>query len=107
MAIDITSGNFQKEVVESELPVVIDVYATWCGPCKQMSPIVDELAKEVADKYKILKLNIDEERDLAVQYNVSSIPTFVFIKNGELVAKETGSMSKEGLKNKMESHFGE
>ena len=106
MATDITSANFQEEVVNSTLPVVIDVYATWCGPCKQMSPIIDELATELAGTCKILKLNIDEERDLAVQYNVSSIPTFVFIKGGELVAKETGSMSKEGLKNKIEAHFG-
>ena len=106
MATIISTANFKQEVLDSTLPVVIDVYATWCGPCKQMMPIVDELAKELAATCKIVKLNIDEERDLAVQYNVSSIPTFVFIKDGKLVAKETGSMSKITLKNKIEGHLG-
>jgi len=106
MAIDITSENFDQEIVKSDKPVIIDVFATWCGPCKQMAPLFEELSKELADKYKFVKINIDEERDLVTQYNVSSIPTFVFIKDGKLVAKETGAMSKAGLKEKLESHLG-
>ncbi len=106
MALEITSANFEEEVNNSKLPVMIDMFAPWCGPCKQMLPVVDELAKELASKYKIVKINIDDERDLAVQYNVSSIPTFVFIKEGKMVGKETGSMSKDVLKEKIENLLG-
>jgi thioredoxin 1 len=106
MTIAITNANFEVEVLKSDIPVVIDFYAPWCGPCKQMLPIIEELAKEFAGSYKVVTINIDEERDLAVKYNVSSIPTFVFIKNGELVAKETGSMGKDSFKNKIESYLG-
>lgn len=106
MALLITSANFKTEVEESKLPVVIDVFATWCGPCKQMGPVVDALATELAGKFKIVKLNIDEERDLAVQFNISSIPTFVFVKDGKMVGKESGSMSKDVLKAKIESVLG-
>lgn len=106
MALLITSANFKTEVEESKIPVVIDVFATWCGPCKQMSPVVDALATELFGKIKIVKLNIDEERDLAIQYNISSIPTFVFIKNGQMIGKESGSMSKDVLKQKIESSLG-
>ena len=106
MALIVTSQNFEEEVNKSSLPVLIDVYATWCGPCQQMEPIFEELAKELAGKYKLVKINIDEERDLAIKYNVSSIPTFLFIKNGELVGKEMGYITKEDLKNKIEELLG-
>jgi thioredoxin 1 len=106
MALVLTSQNFQTEVLDSKLPVVIDVFATWCGPCQQMAPVFDELAKELAETHKLAKLNIDDERDLAIKYNVSSIPTFLFIKNGEVVGKETGFMTKEMLKTKIDELFG-
>lgn len=106
MAITVTAQNFDQEVKHSALPVVVDVYATWCGPCKMMAPLFEELSTELADKYKFAKINIDEERDIAIQYNVSSIPTFLFIKGGNLVAKETGYLSKDSLKAKIESHLG-
>ena len=106
MAVTVTTQNFDEEVKHSALPVVVDVYATWCGPCKMMAPLFEELSKELADKYKFAKINIDEERDIAIQYNVSSIPTFLFIKGGNLVAKETGYLSKDALKAKIESHLG-
>lgn len=106
MAQIINSQNFDQEVLKSVLPVVIDVFAEWCGPCQMIAPIFDELSKELAGKYKLVKLNIDEERDLAIKYNISSIPTFIFIKNGEVLEKQTGFMNKQTLKTKIESLFG-
>lgn len=106
MANAITSQNFDQEIEKSDKPVIIDVYATWCGPCQYMAPVFEELSKEMGDKYKFAKLNIDEERDLAVKYNVSSIPTFIFIKNGEVVGREMGFMEKETLKSKIEKNLG-
>lgn len=107
MANIINTANFEEEVKNSALPVVIDMFATWCGPCKMMAPLFDQLAKELEGKYKLVKINIDEERDIAVKYNVSSIPTFLFLKNGMMVAKETGYMSKDALAKKITDHLGE
>ncbi len=106
MAETVTAQNFEQEVVKSIVPVVVDVYATWCGPCKMMMPIFQDLAKELGDKYKCVSINIDEERDIAIQYNVSSIPTFLFFKAGKLVAKESGYMNKDALRAKIEAHLG-
>lgn len=106
MAIPVTTQNFEKEVLQSSLPVVIDVYATWCGPCKMMGPIFEELSKDLSEKYKFVSINIDEQREIAIQHSVSSIPTFLFFKNGKLAAKETGYMNKEILKTKIETHLG-
>jgi thioredoxin 1 len=106
MAQAVTAKTFDQEVVKSSVPVVVDVYATWCGPCKMMMPIFDELAKELGEKYKCVSINIDEERDIAIQYNVSSIPTFLFFKAGKLVAKESGYMAKDALRTKIEAHLG-
>lgn len=106
MPITITKDNFEKEVKEAQKPVIIDVYASWCGPCQQMMPIFEELDKEHGDKYKFVKLNVDESRDLAVQYGVTSIPTFVFIKNGQVVGKETGYIAKEDLLEKIKELLG-
>jgi len=106
MAIIVTKANFEQEVKNSDKPVVVDVYATWCGPCKMMAPLFAELSKEMESSHKFAKLNIDEERDLAIQYNVSSIPTFLFIKGGKLVAKETGYMTKDALKARIANHLG-
>jgi thioredoxin 1 len=106
MAMLVSKENFEQEVTQSSLPVVIDMFAPWCGPCKMMAPIFDQLAKEMSAQYKLVKVNIDEERDLAIKYNVSSIPTLLFLKNGNMVAKETGYMNKEGLVNKIASHLG-
>ncbi len=107
MAIPITKENFEEEIALSSLPVVLDVYATWCGPCQQMMPIVDELEKELADKYKFAKLNVDEAREISIEYGVTSVPTFIFIKDNEVKGKETGYMSKDTLREKIEEVFGE
>ncbi|MCB9493256.1 MAG: thioredoxin [Epsilonproteobacteria bacterium] len=105
MTVVVNSQNFETEVIKSEKPVIVDVFATWCGPCKQIEPIFDELSKELSGQYTFAKLNIDNDRDIAIQHSVSSIPTFLFIKGGEVVARETGYMSKEVLKDKLETIF--
>jgi len=106
MLTQVTNENHQKEVAESTLPVVIDVFATWCGPCIQMMPIVQELAQELASEYKFVKINVDESRDLAIQYGVTSIPTFVFMKNNKVMGKETGYRTKDDLKAKIKQYLG-
>lgn len=105
MEITLTSQNFDLEVIKSTKPVIVDVYASWCGPCKMMGPIFEGLSKELSSKYAFGKLNIDEEREIAVKYNISSIPAFLFIKNGQVVGKETGYMSKETLEGKIKNYF--
>jgi thioredoxin 1 len=106
MIIDVTTENVQQEVVESKLPVIIDVNAVWCGPCQMMAPIFEELDKELGSTYKFLSLNVDEARELAIEYGVSSVPTFIFINNNEIKGRETGSMSKERLMSKITEYLG-
>ena len=104
MVTPITKENYETLVKKSTKPVVIEVYATWCGPCQQVAPIFEELSKELNDKYTFVKLNVDDDRDIAVEYGVSSVPTFVFIKDGQ-VNKETGYMDKEDLHGKIKQHL--
>ena len=104
--VSITQENIKKEVEESTIPVIIDVYATWCGPCQQMAPILDELDKEMGEKYKFAKINVDESRELSINMGVTSVPTFIFIKNNEIKGKEVGYISKDELKTKIESLLG-
>lgn len=80
----ITGENYEKEVLKSDKPVLIDFYADWCGPCRTMSPIIDEIAEEKADSIKVGKVNVDENQDLAMEYGVMSIPTIMIIKNGKV-----------------------
>ena len=98
MALDITKDNFQKEVIDSEVPVLLDFWAPWCGPCRMVSPIVDELAEEVSGQAKVGKVNVDEQQDLAAQFRVMSIPTLAVLKNGKLTALEVGARDKESIK---------
>ena len=93
----VSSAEFKKEVLESEIPVLVDFYADWCGPCKMMSPIIEEIAENLNGKVKIAKINVDEEADLAIEYEVSSIPTFLLIKNGQVVTNIIGMRDKKYL----------
>lgn len=93
----VTAENYQIEVVQSTIPVVIKAFATWCGPCIQMGPIFKEVEKLFLDKVKFLELNVDQARDLAIQFGITSIPTLLFIKNGEVVSKEVGYLDAETL----------
>jgi len=105
MVHDLTKKNVADLVENQSKPVIIDVFASWCGPCMQMKPIFKQLAAESADAYIFAQLNVDEERDLAIQYSVTSIPTFIFIQNNNIVGREVGYMSKEDLKKKITEHL--
>ncbi|GFH90107.1 MAG: thioredoxin [Lachnospiraceae bacterium] len=97
-----TTDNFEKEVLQSELPVLVDFYADWCGPCKMMAPIVEGLAQGYDGKVKVGKLNIDDEMEIAQQYRVMSIPTFILFKDGKAVETSVGAMSKDELESKLQ-----
>ena len=99
--ITVTKENYDEEVIKSPVPVLLDFWATWCGPCRMLSPIVDEIANEVEGKAKVGKINVDEQPDLAQQFGIMSIPTLVFMKNGEIVAKEVGVRSKQAILDKL------
>lgn len=94
--IQLTSDNFEAEVLNSDKPVLVDFYADWCGPCKMMAPVVDQIAEE-NDDIKVGKINVDDEQDLASKYGVMSIPTIGFFKNGEIVEKSVGAKPKSEL----------
>ena len=92
--IKITKDNFEKEVVESSKPVLVDFWATWCGPCKMLAPTVSEIADEYEGKVKVCKLDVDQAMDIAMSYGVASIPTLILFKDGEIVKKSVGVISK-------------
>ncbi len=97
MELKITKDNFKKEVLESELPVIVDFWATWCTPCRMLGPIIKELSEDLEGQVKVGKINVDEEGYLAQQYRVFSIPTVILFKNGQPAAQVVGLMRKEDL----------
>lgn len=101
--IHLDDKNFKKEILESELPALVDFSATWCGPCKMVAPIIEELANEYKGKFKIAKLDIEEAQDTAMKYSIMSVPTFLFFKNGKVISQIVGALSKAQFKTKIES----
>jgi len=93
----LTKENFASEVLKSDIPVLVDFWATWCGPCMMLSPVIAELAEELDGKVKVGKVNVDEQNDLAMQYRVASIPTLLLFENGELVKTSVGFMPKNEI----------
>jgi len=101
--IKITKENFEQEVIKSDIPVLLDLWATWCGPCMMLSPIIEEIANESDGKYKVGKINVDEEPELASAFKVSSIPTIIIIKDGVIAEVSVGYQPKEKILSLIES----
>ncbi len=93
----ITKNNFEAEVIKSEIPVIVDFWATWCGPCRMIAPILEDIANENVGKIKVAKINVDEEMELAMQFKIEAIPTLLIFKNGNLVNKALGLLAKEEI----------
>ena len=104
MALNLTDANFQSEVIDSDLPVLVDFWAEWCGPCKMIGPVIDQVATDLEGVAKVGKVNVDDARELAVKYNVRSIPLLLFFKNGEVKDQIVGaSVTKDQLKAKLQA----
>jgi len=98
----VTDNNFQAEVIESEVPVLVDFWAPWCGPCRRVAPVVEELARERAGDLKVVKLNTDENQQTAIQYNVMSIPTLILFRHGQPAKTVIGAYPKHRLEAELE-----
>ncbi len=97
MEVVLTVENFENEVLKSDKPVLVDFWATWCGPCRMIAPIIDEIAHDFEGKIKVGKVNVDEQEELAIRYGISSIPTLLLFKNGEVAKKTLGYMPKDAV----------
>ena len=100
--VTLTVANFEQEVVQSAQPVLVDFWAEWCGPCKMIAPILDELADEYSGKVKVGKVNVDDHQELAVKFRIQSIPTLLFFKGGQIVDQVVGMKSKKDFKAKLD-----
>jgi thioredoxin 1 len=99
---EVTDNNFQAEVIESDVPVLVDFWAPWCGPCRMVAPVVEEIAEERGDQLKVVKMNIDENQNTAVKFNVLSIPTLMVFRNGEVAKTVIGAYPKRKLEAELE-----
>lgn len=105
MAAEFTDANFETEVLKSDKVSVLDFWAEWCGPCRVIGPIVEELAQEYDGKANIGKVNVDENPEISAKYGIRNIPTILFIKNGEVVDKQVGAVPKNMLEDKLKAHL--
>jgi len=105
MALELTDTNFQETVLDDEGVAVVDFWAEWCGPCRMIAPIIEELSEEFEGKVKIGKVNVDHNPEVAMKYGIRSIPTLLILKDGEVVEKHVGTTSKQNLVNKIEAHL--
>ena len=105
MALQITDANFEAEVVQSDKVVVVDFWAEWCGPCRIVGPIIDELAKDYEGQAVIGKVDVDENPGISMRYGIRNIPTILFLKNGEIVDKQVGAVPKSILEQKLKAHI--
>lgn len=103
--ISINDSNFESEVVNSSLPVVVDFWATWCGPCRKLSPVIDEIAQTYVGKVKFVKVNVEESIETAKKYSISGLPSLLIFKNGEAVERMTGLMPKSTIISNVEKHI--
>lgn len=101
MALHFTDAEFEKDVLQSEIPVLVDFWAEWCGPCRMLGPIIDELAEQFEGKIKIGKVDIENNPNIAGQFGIRSIPTLLFIKNGEVVDKQVGAVPRKTIEEKL------
>lgn len=97
MAIKITAANFEQEVLQSDVPVLVDFWASWCMPCKMLAPIIEELAEEANNAYKVGKVDVDQEPQIAAQFGIMNIPTVLVFKNGQVAEKSVGAVPKSKL----------
>ena len=97
MAIELTDQNFQKEVLESDMPVLVDLWAEWCAPCLMLAPIIEEISNDYKDKIKVGKLDVDKNPNISVQYSIRSIPTLLYFKNGKVEKQIVGYQSKNSI----------
>jgi thioredoxin 1 len=100
-----TDTNFDQEVLKSDIPVLVDFWAPWCGPCRMVSPLVDELAEELTGKLKVVKVNTDENQEIAIKYGIRSIPTLGIFKDGNIVDGIIGAVPKQAIKDKVIPHL--
>ena len=105
MALEVTTENFEAEVLESSLPVLVDFFADWCGPCKMMSPVVDQIGEEMSSQVKVCKCNVDDNGAVAEKYDVMSIPNFILFKDGKPAANQVGEVSPAEFKKWIEENI--
>jgi len=105
MALEFTDANFQAEALDSEKAVIVDFWAEWCGPCKMVGPVVEQIAKDYDGKAVVGKLNVDQNPETAMKYGIRSIPTILFLKGGEIVDRQVGAVSRDLLVKKLEAQM--
>jgi len=103
--LEVDAQNWDREVLQAETPVLVDFWATWCGPCKRLAPTIDEISRELSGRVKVAKLNTDEAGEVATRYGIMSIPTLLVFKGGQVVEQMTGLQTKQAIQSRLEQHL--